>query len=137
MAMENRKENTEVSEEVSEAEKAADVLAEAAADPFLERISEEYGIQPCGAEARRMILKDAEHCVCTDRNLLYGEPEDSFGMIARLWSAYLGMPVSKQQAIDMLILFKVARNGTAKKPCRDTYVDIAGYAACGGEDIPV
>lgn len=36
MAMENRKENTEVSAEVSEAAKAADVLA--VADPFLERI---------------------------------------------------------------------------------------------------
>ena len=135
MAMEKRKENPEVSEEISEAAGAADVLA--AADSFLKRISEEYGIQPCGAEARRMILKDAEHCVCTDRNLLYGEPEDSFDMIAQLWSAYLGMPVSKRQTIDMMILFKVARNGTAKKPCRDTYVDIAGYAACGGEDIPV
>lgn len=135
MAMEKRKENPEVSEEISEAAGAADVLD--AADSFLKRISEEYGIQPCGAEARRLILKDAEHCVCTDRNLLYGEPEDSFDMIARLWSAYLGMPVSKRQTIDMMILFKVARNGTAKKPCRDTYVDIAGYAACGGEDIPV
>lgn len=114
---------------------------------FIKRVTEEYGVpddplanmieEPNGIARRREILADAAVCVCTDRNMLYGEPEDSFGMIARLWEGYLGIPVSKQQAIDMLILFKVARNGTAKKPCRDTYVDIAGYAACGGEDIPV
>ena len=84
------------------------------------------------ADLRREILTDAAACVCTDRNLMYGEPEDNFGMISRFWSAYLGIPVTELDVINMMILFKTARLATAEKPSRDSYVDIAGYAACGG-----
>lgn len=40
--------------------------------------------------------------------------------------------IGAQEAADMLILFKVARSATATTPKLDTYVDIAGYAACAG-----
>lgn len=83
-------------------------------------------------DLRREILTDAAVCVCSDRNLMYGEPEDNFGMIAAMWSAYLGAPVTAADVAAMMILFKVARIATAEKPSRDSYVDIAGYAACGG-----
>jgi hypothetical protein len=63
---------------------------------------------------------------------MYGEPEDNFDVIAAMWSAYLGMPVTGADVAAMMILFKVARIATAEKPSRDSYVDIAGYAACGG-----
>ena len=114
---------------------------------FIKRVTEEYGVpddpqanmieEPDGIARRREILADAAVCVCTDRNMLYGEPEDSFGRIARLWEGYLGIPVTENDVVDLLILMKVARNGTAKVRCRDTYVDIAGYAACGGGGIEV
>lgn len=84
------------------------------------------------ADLRREILTDAAVCVCSDRNLMYGGPEDNFDVIAAMWSAYLGMPVTAADVAAMMILFKVARIATAEKPSRDSYVDIAGYAACGG-----
>lgn len=78
----------------------------------------------------------AKKCVCEDRNQSYGEPEDNFCRIARLWEAYLRHPVSALDVANMMILFKVARvkggnlEGTYTV---DSWVDIAGYAACGGE----
>ena len=84
------------------------------------------------ADLRREILADAAVCVCSDRNRMYGEPEDNFDVIAAMWSAYLGMPVTGADVAAMMILFKVARIATAEKPSRDSYVDIAEYAACGG-----
>lgn len=32
---------------------------------------------------RKEILAEAEKCVCSDRNLQYGEPEDNFNTIAK------------------------------------------------------
>lgn len=91
-------------------------------------------------ELRREILQDAEACVCSDRNLSYGEPEDNLAVIAELWNGYLngllhaegGISLCSEEVADMMILFKVARNATAVRRKRDTYVDIAGYAACAG-----
>lgn len=93
-----------------------------------------------GGDLRREILQDAEVCVCSDRNLSYGEPEDNFAVIAELWTGYLngllhaegGISLCSEEVADMMILFKVARNATAVRRKRDTYVDIAGYAACAG-----
>ena len=92
-------------------------------------------------EKREDILKQAIDIVCSDRNNQYGEPEDNFSVIGELWSAYLTakcastgvtVKIGAQEAADMLILFKVARSATATTPKLDTYVDIAGYAACAG-----
>ena len=33
---------------------------------------------------RKEFLAEAEKCVCSDRNLQYGEPEDNFSDIAKL-----------------------------------------------------
>ena len=38
---------------------------------------------------RESILDGAKKCVLTDRNKLYGAPEDSFRVIADLWTCYL------------------------------------------------
>lgn len=106
--------------------------AEAAADIEENREDNEPEPYMSQADLRREILTDAEACVCTDRNLMYGEAEDNFGMISRFWSAYLGISVTEYDVINMMILFKTARLATAEKPSRDSYVDIAGYAACAG-----
>lgn len=81
---------------------------------------------------RKEILEAAERCVCGDREQDYGSPENNFNIIARLWSAYSGYEFDAKDVAAMLALLKIARisSGHAKE---DNWVDLAGYAACGGE----
>ena len=81
---------------------------------------------------RAEILKIAEQCVCGNREQDYGSPEDSFGTISLFWTAYLGYAVTRTDVAAMMALLKIARisSGHAKA---DNWIDLAGYAACGGE----
>lgn len=81
---------------------------------------------------REEILNKAKECVCGQREQDYGSPEDNFTIIAQLWTAYLGYVVTPTDVAMMMILLKAARikNGGGTG---DSFVDIAGYAACGGE----
>jgi hypothetical protein len=80
---------------------------------------------------REDILEKARQCVCGDRDMQYGSPEESFKRIADYWSLYIDKPISPQDVAIMMILFKVAREENKDKT--DNWIDIAGYAACGGE----
>ena len=89
---------------------------------------------------REDILDSAKNCVCNDRNGQYGEPEDNFAIIANFWQDYLyavtgeRITVTAADVASMMVLFKVARVATATgNVSADSFVDIAGYAACGGE----
>ena len=62
----------------------------------------------------------------------YGSPEDNFRKIATLWEAYLGIHIDAADVAIMMMLFKAGRLATGNGSV-DTWVDIAGYAACGGE----
>lgn len=82
---------------------------------------------------RREILDAARRCVCGDREQDYGSPESNFQRIADLWNAYWSTnAIRAQDVAAMLALLKIARirSGNAKE---DNWVDLAGYAACGGE----
>lgn len=81
---------------------------------------------------RAEILKSAECCVCGHREQDYGSPENSFFAIAKLWTAYKGTDFTPVDVAMMMALLKIARikTGTATE---DSFVDLAGYAACGGE----
>lgn len=82
---------------------------------------------------RKEILEAAERCVCQDRQDQYGNPEDNFAMIAAMWNIYLGVTGIDAKDVSMMMsLLKIARakNGSGHV---DNYVDLAGYAACGGE----
>lgn len=83
---------------------------------------------------RKEILNEVENIVCKDRNEQYGEPEDNFKHIAEFWSTYLEHEIVSTDVANMMILFKVARN-MHMNPKLDNFIDIAGYAACGGELI--
>lgn len=81
------------------------------------------------------ILDKAKQCVCGQREHEYGSPENNFQTIANLWNAYLdkkGVIFTPVDVAMMMSLLKIARikSGTATE---DSFVDLAGYAACGGE----
>jgi hypothetical protein len=86
---------------------------------------------------RKSILETALKCVCGDREQDYGSPENNFQTIANLWIDYLS---AKEDVLDirphdvaaMLGLLKIARIATGHGKA-DNWVDLAGYAACGGE----
>ena len=86
---------------------------------------------------RKEILEAAQKCVCGDREKQYGKAENNFNTIANLWADYLSVKVEPtdiepKDVAAMLALLKIARiaSGNAKE---DNWVDLAGYAACGGE----
>ena len=81
---------------------------------------------------RDVCLSKAKECVCGKREQDYGTPENNFTKIAKLWSAYSGFGFSAIDVAMMMALLKVARisTGTATE---DSFVDLAGYAACGCE----
>ena len=82
---------------------------------------------------RAEILHEAEKNVCGQREQDYGTPEDNFKRIASLWGDYLDYPVSPSDVAAMMVLLKVARIHGSEAGSIDSWVDIAGYAACGAE----
>jgi hypothetical protein len=82
---------------------------------------------------RADILATASEYVSIDRAATHGDAEDNFRRIADLWNAYLGVnTISAVDVAVMLALLKVARIRSNPKHA-DNWIDIAGYAACGGE----
>lgn len=78
----------------------------------------------------RDMLDEAATAVEGDRDLQYGPPRTDFQRTATMWSAYLGVPIEPQDVGAMMALLKVSRiRQTPDK--RDSWVDLAGYAACG------
>lgn len=81
---------------------------------------------------RKETLENALKCVCGERQDQYGTPENNFGRIAKLWTAYLGYEVSSVDVAMMMAMLKIARIKTGSAT-DDSFVDLAGYAACGAE----
>lgn len=84
---------------------------------------------------REQLLEQAKALVTGERADTYGSVEDNFARIATLWSAYRGERNDEFTSSDvalMMALVKVAR--LANNPMHeDSWVDLAGYAACGVE----
>jgi hypothetical protein len=83
-------------------------------------------------KSRTEILDEAKRIVSGERDEQYGNPERSFLCIARLWSAYAGRTFTERDVAAMMALLKIARIASGKENI-DNWVDLAGYAACGGE----
>jgi hypothetical protein len=82
--------------------------------------------------SRSEVLSTAERLVNGDRDQAHGQPAITFGRIADLWSAHLGVTITPGDVAVMMVLFKAARLA-ANKQRLDTWIDVAGYAACGAE----
>lgn len=81
---------------------------------------------------RADVLSLATDAVTRDRAATHGAIENSFGLIAAIWSARLGVKLSPEQVAIMLVDLKTVRAWGNPSHC-DNWIDIAGYAACGGE----
>ncbi|QIB68249.1 hypothetical protein Ami103574_02495 [Aminipila butyrica] len=81
---------------------------------------------------RAECLDKAKECVCQSRESDHGSPEDSFKTIASLWTGYLDKTVTPTDVCMMMALLKVARVKTGHGK-DDSFIDLAGYAACGME----
>lgn len=81
---------------------------------------------------REEVLGAAATAVMIDRNADHGAPEESFELIADLWAAYLNIEVYPADVAAMMALLKIARIRNNPRHA-DSWVDLAGYAACGAE----
>ncbi len=81
---------------------------------------------------RANILAEADRIIAQDRNIDYDSPERNFTHIANLWNSQFGTNFKSHEVATAMMLVKIARTRTSPKR-RDHWVDIAGYAACGGE----
>ena len=78
------------------------------------------------------LLREAAAIVEGDRGVTHGPRERSFAMVADMWAAYLGYPVSAVDVCWMMTLLKVGR-AKCGTPLRDHFVDATGYSAIAGE----
>ena len=86
-----------------------------------------------GLAFRQAILDEAAAAITGAREDTYGGPEQSFRTIAALWSAYLDQAIDTYDVAAMMALMKIARIKHSEGHHLDSWVDLAGYAACGAE----
>lgn len=118
---------------------ASDLVAEWIDEPAPE-------VEPKSAPlTKRDALEKAIEAVA-DRGLNYGRPEDNFQRIANLWKAHLvnidllgadvlgdaGKGITADDVALMMAMVKIARLENQPNH-QDSWVDLAGYAACGAE----
>lgn len=81
-------------------------------------------------DRRKEAIAEVQSCVCRDRQSTYGDAEDNFANIAKMWSVYTGTTFKAQDVAAMMILVKIARMRSSPDH-RDNWIDAAGYAVCG------
>ena len=81
---------------------------------------------------RAYFLDKAEELINGQRAQDYGDARDNHQRIADIWSVILGQQITPEQVCACMIGLKLARLANDMQQ-DDTWVDIAGYAALGGE----
>tara|TARA_R110002153_G_scaffold96348_3_gene230663 strand:- start:2542 stop:2805 length:264 start_codon:yes stop_codon:yes gene_type:complete len=84
---------------------------------------------------REEILSTAAELINGDRDRDYGDAHKNFQDVARLWSVILETEITEQQFVLCMIMLKAAR--LMKTDHEDSWVDLCGYAALGGEKVGV
>ena len=75
------------------------------------------------------LLNEARSTI-ENRGMDYGHPSDNMARTARIWSAYLEMPIEDYPEAACMVLVKLARTMEGSKT--DNYIDMLGYAAISG-----
>ena len=81
---------------------------------------------------RREILEKADEFISASRDEIYGDPARNHERVAEMWSAILGIDVKAEEVALCMIAVKMSRLCQTPQH-EDSWVDIAGYAALGGE----
>ncbi|ANZ52349.1 hypothetical protein J3996_gp55 [Mycobacterium phage Laurie] len=82
---------------------------------------------------RETVLETARQAIGGDRQRDYGDPEPGFTTAGRIIAAVLGVEeVTAEQVALIAIALKISRLKNTPNHA-DSWVDIAGYAALGGE----
>jgi hypothetical protein len=90
---------------------------------------------------RKLLLQEAEKIVSVERNKSYGEPDEDFKRIASIASAMgfcidaggdMLRPLRSDDVAKFMIALKLSRLMWSPDH-KDSWLDIAGYAACGYE----
>ena len=82
---------------------------------------------------RVKVLENAKQLVNKDRAEVYGDSKINHDRIAKFWSVILDKEITSQQVIMCMTALKLAR--LIETPDHtDTWTDICGYGALGGED---
>tara|TARA_R100000805_G_C3605225_1_gene105635 strand:- start:759 stop:1022 length:264 start_codon:yes stop_codon:yes gene_type:complete len=82
---------------------------------------------------REEILRKAESLVNGPRAKEYGDAHENHARIAQMWSVLLDKPVTIQQVYQCMVAVKLARL-VVTPDHEDSWVDICGYGALGGEE---
>tara|TARA_R100000081_G_scaffold66033_1_gene33964 strand:- start:213 stop:491 length:279 start_codon:yes stop_codon:yes gene_type:complete len=82
---------------------------------------------------RKEILNKAESLVNGPRAKEYGDAHENHARIAQMWSVLLDKPVTIQQVYQCMVAVKLARL-VVTPDHEDSWIDICGYGALGGEE---
>lgn len=85
------------------------------------------------------LLQQADQLIHGQRAVDYGSAHESFSHIAKIWSALLDKKLTKSITAEEVALLMIGLKSARllNTPTHtDSWIDIAGYAGCGGETIP-
>lgn len=83
---------------------------------------------------RSDLLAEAAALVDGDRNTTYGPPSADFARVAVMWSVLFGRDFSPHEVAMAMTCIKLSRLVHSPQK-RDSWVDGAGYLACGWECV--
>lgn len=82
---------------------------------------------------RKEVLRKTESLVNGPRAKEYGDAHENHARIAQMWSVLLDKPVTIQQVYQCMVAVKLARLVVTPNH-EDSWIDICGYGALGGEE---